>query len=139
MTYIVFRMMAVAFAITKKRPRCISLSELTDNPILFASSEVGAAGNVVAGNQVLDEVEQADWPPRAPAAVSLRRRPSTLIADGDYDDLVDKRYMRFGRRSSDEKPDDAAADKRYMRFGRVGAHLHPLMGFAKRYMRFGRR
>jgi len=97
-----------------------------------------AGGDVVAGNQVLDDVERGvDWPPRAP--VNLRRRPSTLIADDDYDDLVDKRYMRFGRRSSDESTDDTAADKRYMRFGRVGSHFHPLMGLAKRYMRFGKR
>jgi len=97
-----------------------------------------AAGDVVAGNQVLDDVEQADWLPRALADVNLRRRPSTLISDDDYADVVDKRYMRFGRRASDET-DDISADKRYMRFGRARSHFHPLMGLTKRYMRFGRR
>jgi len=78
------------------------------------------------------------WPPRALADVNLRRRPSTLKSDDDYDNVVDKRYMRFGRRASDAA-DEMPADKRYMRFGR--AHFHPLMAFpkSKRYMRFGRR
>lgn len=100
-------------------------------------SDVGVQRRSIRGNQVLDGVEEADWAPRALVGVNQRRRPSTLVADYDYDDdVVDKRYMRFGRRSSsDESPDD----KRYMRFGRVGSHFHPLMGLAKRYMRFGRR
>jgi len=77
------------------------------------------------------------WSPRAVVDANLLQRQSPLIvADGDYE--VDKRYMRFGRRGSDDhNADAAAADKRYMRFGR--AHFHPLMGFTKRYMRFGRR
>jgi len=114
-----------------------------------------ADGDVVAGNQVLDDVEGAvDWaaaaPPRAPNGgrvnMRRRRRPSPLIAadDDDYDDdelQVDKRYMRFGRRRPSDADDDtaAAAAKRYMRFGRVGSHFHPLMGLDKRYMRFGKR
>lgn len=77
------------------------------------------------------------WPPRALADVNLRRRPSTLKSDDDYED-VDKRYMRFGRRASDAA-DEMAADKRYMRFGRARSHFHPLMAFPKRYMRFGKR
>ena len=93
-----------------------------------------AAGDVVAGNQMLDDLEGANWPPQALVDVDLRRQPSTLISDDDYDD-VNKRYMRFGRRASDV----AAPDKRYMRFGRTASHLYPLMGFAKRYMRFGKR
>lgn len=92
-----------------------------------------AAGDVVAGNQALDDVEQAGWAPRSLVDVNLRRSPSTLISDDDYDNAVDKRYMRFGRRDSDEPI------KRYMRFGRAGSHFHPLMAFAKRYMRFGKR
>jgi len=97
-----------------------------------------AFGDVVAGNQLLDDVERAHWPPQALVDVNLRRRPSPLISDDDYDDVVDKRYMRFGRRASDEAH-EMAADKRYMRFGRAGSHYHPLMAFSKRYMRFGRR
>lgn len=93
--------------------------------------KLAAAGYVVAGNQLVD-----DWPPQALVDVSRRRSPSTLISDEDYDDVVvDKRYMRFGRRASDDA--DQTAAKRYMRFGR--AHFHPLMGLDKRYMRFGRR
>ena len=97
--------------------------------------KLDASGDVVAGNQLFDDVKRDVWPPQAIADVNLRRRPSTLISDDDYDD-VDKRYMRFGRRASDEM---SAADKRYMRFGRAGFHFHPLMGLPKRYMRFGRR
>lgn len=75
------------------------------------------------------------WSPRAVVDANLLRQSPALIAD--YDE-VDKRYMRFGRRGSDDhNADVAAADKRYMRFGR--AHFHPMMGFTKRYMRFGKR
>jgi len=108
-------------------------------PLLVVSSEVVRRRRCCAGNQVLDDVEEVEPAlPRALVDVNLRRRRlSTLLADDDdYDDVVDKRYMRFGRRASD---DVAAADKRYMRFGRARSHFHPLMGFAKRYMRFGRR
>jgi len=103
---------------------------------------LAASGDVVAGNQLLDDVEPADWAPRALADVNHRRRPSTLMSDDDYGGVVDKRYMRFGRRSSDEIDDVAPdKDKRYMRFGRRtgSSHFHPMMGVAKRYMRFGRR
>jgi len=92
-------------------------------------------GDVVAGNHELDDADRAAWP-RALVDVNLRRRP-LISAGDDYDQLVDKRYMRFGRRASDETEMTPAADKRYMRFGR--RHFHPLMAFTKRYMRFGRR
>lgn len=120
----------------------IARNDQRQKSALEKQSDVNVQRRSVRGNQVLDDAEQADWPPRALVGVNLRRRPSTLVADGDYvdDDGVDKRYMRFGRRSSDETDDSAAAaDKRYMRFGRVGTHFHPLMGLVKRYMRFGRR
>jgi len=134
---------SVVFIITKKGLGNISRvvdCSLQVKPLRRV--KLAASGDVVAGNQLLDDVEPADWAPRALADVNHRRRPSTLMSDDDYGGVVDKRYMRFGRRSSDEIDDVAPdKDKRYMRFGRRtgSSHFHPMMGVAKRYMRFGRR
>jgi len=104
-----------------------------------------------AGNQLAASDELAAQPAAADYYNNLPRDDSDDEAGADEaDDVVAKRYMRFGR-SRVVPPMALATAKRYMRFGRadVGRLLHnglnsdgrwsDVQEASKRYMRFGRR